>query len=230
MSVVKINAITVPREDFGEFVPRFRTPAGEMPRGQRAKSRIARYRTDQSHRYVTPAHPTGRQHDPDSARQCRRQVIVMPARTPQSGATAVRADTPELPPVAETGLGAADVLCADDIVLSRPGRRVRGVSRRHPPLIPGNHLKMATGQPLFPTCWSPCSETTRIIRPCHQHIRSHRCLPVVSHPSAGRAGFARVRPPRQRPSRPRCSSGAAPPWRKPIRARRLDLPIRHRPS
>ena len=31
MSVVKINAITVPREDFDEFVRRYRTPAEEMP-------------------------------------------------------------------------------------------------------------------------------------------------------------------------------------------------------
>lgn len=31
MSVVKINAITVPREDFDEFVRVFRTPAEEMP-------------------------------------------------------------------------------------------------------------------------------------------------------------------------------------------------------
>ena len=31
MSVVKINAITVPREDVDEFVRRYRTPAEEMP-------------------------------------------------------------------------------------------------------------------------------------------------------------------------------------------------------
>ena len=31
MSVVKINAITVPREDFDEFVCVLRTPAEEMP-------------------------------------------------------------------------------------------------------------------------------------------------------------------------------------------------------
>jgi len=31
MSVVKINAVTVPRADFDEFVRRFRTPADEMP-------------------------------------------------------------------------------------------------------------------------------------------------------------------------------------------------------
>jgi len=31
MSVVKINAITVPREDFDEFARRYRTPAEEMP-------------------------------------------------------------------------------------------------------------------------------------------------------------------------------------------------------
>jgi hypothetical protein len=31
VSVVKINAITVPGEDVDEFVRRYRTPAGEMP-------------------------------------------------------------------------------------------------------------------------------------------------------------------------------------------------------
>jgi heme-degrading monooxygenase HmoA len=31
VSVVKINATTVPRADFAEFVRRFRTPAGDMP-------------------------------------------------------------------------------------------------------------------------------------------------------------------------------------------------------
>lgn len=31
MSIVKVNAITVPREDFDEFVRRYRTPAEEMP-------------------------------------------------------------------------------------------------------------------------------------------------------------------------------------------------------
>jgi heme oxygenase (mycobilin-producing) len=31
VSVVKINAITVPREDFDEFVRRYRTPADQVP-------------------------------------------------------------------------------------------------------------------------------------------------------------------------------------------------------
>jgi hypothetical protein len=34
--MVKINAATVPREDFGELVRRFRTPAGDTPRASRA--------------------------------------------------------------------------------------------------------------------------------------------------------------------------------------------------